>query len=131
MVERRAVREENRNMKRELEKIKGKMTKGDNDESKEEEVERDTYEEEIPLDQRPLLQALERLGVKGGYLPTFHGKLNLDEYMDWLEALDNHVECDQVPASHRFKLARTKLKEEPLVGGTSCKVKEKMKEKSR
>ena len=65
MVERRAVREENRNMKRELEKIKGKMTKGDDDESEEEEVERDTYEEDIPLNQRPLLQALERLGVKG------------------------------------------------------------------
>ena len=55
MVERRAVREENRNMKRELEKPKGKMTKGDNDESKEEEVEREPYEEEISLDQRPLL----------------------------------------------------------------------------
>ena len=110
MAESRAVREENRSMKKELEKLKGKMIKGDADESEEEEVEREPYEEEIPRDQRPLLQALERVGVKGGDLPNFHGKLNLDECMDWLEALDNHFECDQVPASQRFKLAKTKLK---------------------
>ena len=90
MAESIAIREENRNMKRELEKLKGKMTKGDNDESKEEEVEREPYEQEITLDQRPLLQALERVGVKGGDFPTFHGKLNPNKYMDWLEASNNH-----------------------------------------
>ena len=50
MAESSAVREENRYMKKELEKLKGKMIKGDADESKEEEVEREPYEEEIPLD---------------------------------------------------------------------------------
>ena len=78
MAKSRAVREENRNMKRELEKLKGKMIKGDGDEFEEEEVEREPYEEEIPRDQRPLLQALERVGVKGGDFPSFHGKLNPD-----------------------------------------------------
>ena len=43
-------------------------------------------------------------------LPTFHGKLNPDECMDWLEALDNHFECDKVPISQRFKLAIEKVK---------------------
>ena len=65
MAESRAVREENRSMKKELEKLKGKMIKGDADESEEEEVEREPYEEEIPRDQRPLLQALERVGEIG------------------------------------------------------------------
>ena len=99
MVESRVVREESRSMKKELEKFKGKMIKGDVDESEEEEVEREPYEEEILRDQRTLLQALERVGIKGGDLPNFHGKLNPDECMDWLEALYNHFECDQVPAS--------------------------------
>ena len=36
MEESRGVREENRSMKRELEKLKGKMIKGDGDESEEE-----------------------------------------------------------------------------------------------
>ena len=43
-------------------------------------------------------------------MPNFHGKLNPDECMDWLEALDNHFECDRVPTSQRFKLAKEKLK---------------------
>ena len=94
MAKSRVVREENRSMKRELEKLKGKMIKGDGDESEEEEVEREPYEEDIPMDQKPLFQAFERLWVKGGDLPTFHGKLNPDECMDWLEVLDNHFECD-------------------------------------
>ena len=131
MAESRAVREENRSMKRELKRLKGKMIKGDGDESKEEEVEREPCEEEIPMDQSPLLQSLETTRVKGGDLPNFHGKLNPDDCMDWLEVLDNHFECDQVPASQRLKLEKTKLKGLPLVGGTFCKVKEKMKERSR
>ena len=93
-----------------MEKLKGKMIKGGGDELEEEEVEREPYQEEILMDQRPLLKALERVGVKEGDLPNFHGRLNPDECMDWLEALDNHFECDQVLASQRFKLAKTKLK---------------------
>ena len=27
-------------------------------------------------------------------LPIFHGKLDSDECVDWIEALDSHFECD-------------------------------------
>ncbi len=110
MAESRAVREENRNMRRELEKLQGKLRKGNDYESEGEEVERDTYGSEIPLEQRPLLQALERVGAKGGDIPMIYGRLNPDECLDWIEALDNHFECDYIPASQRVKIAKAKLK---------------------
>ena len=44
------------------------------------------------------LAALERVGQKWEEdLPTFHGKLDPDECMDWIEALDNHFEFDKTP----------------------------------
>lgn len=110
MAESRAAREENRAMKKELEKLKGKLKKGDGYVLEAEEVEREDYEAIVPPEQRPLLQALERMGVKGGEIPTFYGKLNPDECIDWLEALDNHFECDHIPPSQKVKMAKAKLK---------------------
>ena len=110
MAESRAFREENRDMKRELERLKSKLKKGEDYESEGEEVEGDNFANEIPLEQRPLLQALERVGAKGGDIPMFYGKLNPDECLDWIEALDNHFECDCIPPSQRVKIAKAKLK---------------------
>ena len=97
MAESRAVREENRNMRRELEKLQGKLKKGNDYESEGEEVEGDTYGNEIPLEQRPLLQALERVGAKGGDIPMFHGRLNPDECLYWIEALDKQLFASNHP----------------------------------
>lgn len=110
MAESRAFREENRTVKRELERLKGKLKRGENYESENEEVEQDENAAVVPPDQRPLLQALERMGVKGGEIPTFHGRLNPDECIDWLEAMDSHFECDHIPPSQKVKIAKTKLK---------------------
>lgn len=84
-------------MKRELDRLKNKMRKGSDDESKTKEIEWNEEQENIPIDKRPFLATLERVGEKGeGDLPTFHGKLDPDECMDWIEALDNHFECDKI-----------------------------------
>ena len=57
-------------------------------------------QDNILADQRPFLVALERFGKKGeGYLPIFHGKLDTDECVDWIEALDSHFECDKIPVN--------------------------------
>ena len=46
-----------------------------------------------------MLEALERVGRKDqrSKLPMFSGKLDPEECMDWLEALDNFFECDNTP----------------------------------
>ena len=89
MVESRAVREENRSMKRELEKLKGKMARGVIEDSKGEEEGNDEREprqerDRMPTNQRAMLEALERLGRKDqrSDLPMFSGKLNPKECMD-------------------------------------------------
>ena len=98
MAKSRVVREENRTMKRELDRLKNKTRKGSDEEYEPEEIEGNEEQENIPADQRPFLAALERVGKKGeGDLPTFHGKLDPDECMDWIETLDNHFECDKTP----------------------------------
>ena len=47
---------------------------------------------------RAMLEALERVGRKDqrSDLPMFNSKLNPEECMDWIEALENHFECDIV-----------------------------------
>ena len=68
-------------------------------------------QDNIPIDQRPFLAALERVGKKGeGDLPTFHGKLDPNECVDWIEALDSHFECDQTPKNQRVRIEKAKLK---------------------
>ena len=83
MAESRVVREENRTMKRELDKLKNKMRRGSDEESELEEIMRNEEQDNIPANQRPFLAALERVGKKGeGDLPIFHGKLDPDECVD-------------------------------------------------
>ena len=111
MAESRVVREENRTMKRELDRLKNKMRKGSDDELEPEEIVRNEEQEKNPANQRPFLVALERVGKKReGDLPTFHGKLDPDERMDWVEALDNHFECDKTPKNQKVRIAKAKLK---------------------
>ena len=66
----------------------------------------------MPIDQRAMLEALERVGRKDqrSDLPMFSGKLNLEECMGWIEALDNHSKCDNVLESQRVKVAKSKMK---------------------
>ncbi|XP_059067541.1 uncharacterized protein LOC131858345 [Cryptomeria japonica] len=112
MAESRAVREENRAMKRELDKLKGQVRRGSQEESEEGEEEQDPAgQANIPEDQKAILAALERVGVKDrNDIPLFHGKLELEECMDWIEALENYFECEVVLPSQRVKLAKSKLK---------------------
>ncbi|XP_059067545.1 uncharacterized protein LOC131858349 [Cryptomeria japonica] len=87
MAESRVVREENRAMKRELDKLKGQMRRGGQEEEEEEEEEQDPAgQANMPEDQRAMLVALERVGVKDrNDIPLFHGKLEPEECMDWIE----------------------------------------------
>ncbi|XP_059067542.1 uncharacterized protein LOC131858346 [Cryptomeria japonica] len=112
MAESRAVREENRAMKRELDKLKGQMRRGGQEELEEEEEEQDPAgQANMPKDQRAKLAALEKVGVKDrNDIPLFHGKLEPEECMDWIEALENYFECEVVLPSQRVKLAKSKLK---------------------
>ena len=103
-------------MKRELDKLKKKMRKGSDKESELEDIGGNEEQDNIPIDQRPFLATLERVGKKGeGDLPIFHGKLDPDECVDWIEALDSHFECDATPLNQRVIIAIAKLKGPTLI----------------
>ena len=88
MAESRVVREENKHLKKELEKLKGKMARGvvEDLEGEEGNDEREPSKEteRMPIDQRAMLEALERVGRKDqrSDLPMFSGKLNPEECID-------------------------------------------------
>ena len=89
MAKSRAVREKNRSMKRELDKLKGKMARGvieDFDGVEEGTKEREPRQERetMSVDQRAMLEALERVGRKDqrSDLHMFSGKLNPKECID-------------------------------------------------
>jgi len=39
----------------------------------------------------------------------YNGSLNEDELLDWIAALDNHFECEDVAEDQKVKIAKTKL----------------------
>ena len=59
-------------------------------------------------DQREILEALERVGRKDqrSEIHVFSGKLDPEECMDWIEALDNFFECDNTSESQRVKATK-------------------------
>lgn len=103
-------------MEMELERLKQRY------EGRREEEECEEEEEEIlvswlerlniPADQRHFLEALERVGRKDSKpdVPMFMGKMNVEECMDWVEALENYFECDDTPESSKVKVAKSKMK---------------------
>ena len=99
----------------EFEKLKGQMEKREKVflEQEEEGEEEDTLEQEVVTllaDQRYFIEALERVGKKDakGDLPIFLGKMDADAVVDWIEALNNHFECENIAEKDKVKIAKSK-----------------------
>ena len=94
MAESRAVREKNGMMKREIEKLRGKVNKGSQEDSEVEEEENgpeiDRSRQALSEDQRVMLEALERVGRRDIKIeiPMFCVNINPQECMDWIEEFD-------------------------------------------
>ena len=60
------------------------------------------------IDQREMLEALERVGRKDqrSKLPVFIEKIDPEECMDWIEVLDNFFECENTPEIQRVKVEK-------------------------
>ena len=58
-----------------------------------------------------MVVALQRVGRKDkGDLPMFDENLEPEACMEWLEALENHFEEEEIPENHRVKVEKDKLK---------------------
>lgn len=110
------------NRVRELEKAKGKGKEGecDSDEEEEQGGEEETprQEVELPVDQREFFEVLKSIGRESSLgkddIPRFSGKMNVEEVMDWIEALNNHFECKETLENKKVIFAKSKMKGEVL-----------------
>ena len=63
------------------------------------------------LNEETFLKAIKALG--GKYLegvPLFSGKMDIDAGMDWIDNMENHLECDGVSEVQKFKVAKSRLR---------------------
>lgn len=78
-----------------LEHIKTMVEKKETKEEELEEVSVDD-ESEISEFEKPFLKALKALGGKSTELPTLIGKMDTEVVLEWIEALENHFECEKI-----------------------------------
>lgn len=103
------------------EKLK-EFKKGSSDKDKENEMEegasgdeeREHHQDpptELPADQKAFVDALKSIrGDVTDRLPTYGGCLNSKEVNEWIEAITNHFELNEVPKIDKVRIAKGKLR---------------------
>ena len=94
----------NREMKGILEKLTSKLEHMKNVvkkkemkvEEEEEEQVPDDDEDEVSKTKKPFFKALKDLGGKPIELPMFMGKMEAESVLEWIEALENHFQCEKI-----------------------------------
>ncbi len=57
------------------------------------------------------LKSMEKRTMEGKLeLPTFNCKINVDVALDWIKALKNFFECEEILEKQRVKMIKSKLK---------------------
>ena len=83
------------------------------DERKEGQVDQEEQEEEEVLNpkQERLFKAITKIGKRPKFeVPTFLGKLNPEELIDWINELEEYFEYEEIEDPDRVKFAKVKLK---------------------
>ena len=82
------------------------------DEREEEQVNQEEQEEEVlNPDEEKHFKALTKIGKRPKFkVPTFLGKLNAKELIDWINELEEYFEYEEIEDPDRVKFAKAKLK---------------------
>ena len=68
-------------------------------------------EEVLNLGEEKLFKALTKIGKRPKFkVPTFSGKLNPEELIDWINELEEYFEYEEIEDPDRVKFAKAKLK---------------------
>lgn len=107
------VKEELKAKLKVIKKWKGPSEETDDEgEQEDEEEEPQSQEPEIPTDQRPFIQALKIIGNDFSKakmeIPTYSGKMNVEELVDWIDSLNNYFEYKEVAEENKVNFAKTK-----------------------
>lgn len=57
-------------------------------------------------------------------LPTYGGKMDDEELIDWFSSIKNFFECEDIEENQNLKIAKSKLKGHAFYGGIVCKRKD-------
>ncbi|XP_059067896.1 uncharacterized protein LOC131858615 [Cryptomeria japonica] len=108
----------NKKMEAEIEKLKREKSKkkqseviSDSDEEDQEE-ERSMEEPSRGMSERQFIDALGKLSRKDTKvdLPMFPGKMNPEECLDWIEAMENYFECEEVSKNQKVRIGKSRMK---------------------
>ena len=77
-----------------------------NDEEESSEVDQEEVVEEVKL-MNMLMRAINRPIVE---VPMYEGDLNVEELMDWINALNNYFEFEDIEDKKKVRYATTRLK---------------------
>ena len=82
------------------------------DEREEGQVNQEEQEEEVlNPDEEKLFKALTKFGKRPMFkVPTFSGKINLEELIDWINELEEYFEYEEIEDPDRVKFVKAKLK---------------------
>ena len=110
-----------RALQRQIEALQEQMRRGMNltvrdeseDEREEGQVDQEEQQEEEVLnpEEEKLFKALTKIGKRPKFeVPTFLGKLNPEELIDWINELEDCFECEEIEDLDRVKFVKAKLK---------------------
>ena len=92
------------------------MSLAERDESEDEREEgqgnqEEQEEEVLNPDEEKLFKALTKIGKRPKFeVPTFLGKINLEELINWINELEEYFEYEEIEDPDRVKFAKAKLK---------------------
>ena len=78
-----------------LEQIGSVVEKKEMKEEQDEEVPTDD-EDELSKNEKSFIKTLKALGGKATELPILIGKMDTEAFLEWIEDLENHFECDKI-----------------------------------
>ena len=81
------------------------------DEREEGQAAQEEEEEVLNPEEERLFKAIIKIGKRPKFeVPTFSGKLNPEELIDWINELEEYFEYEEIEDPNRVKFAKAKLK---------------------
>ena len=83
----------------------------ESDDEREGQVAQEEEEEVLNLEEERLFKAITKIGKRPKFdVPTFLGKLNSKELIDWINELEEYFKYKEIEDPDRVKFAKAKLK---------------------
>ena len=87
-----------------------KQLSNSNDSNKEDESESSEEEEEDPAEVKIMKMLMKTSGKPRIEVPMYSGNLNVEELMDWINALNKYFDFEEIKDKNKVRYAATRMK---------------------